>query len=270
MDGACLVERRRPGTRRIRRCAVRSAPGGTTPFDETVILEIRAAEGGADAAEFARQLVRMYQKAAQRQGHRCQLLRSQPAPGGIRMAVLAISGAGAWDWWAPEAGVHRIQRVPPTEKRGRRHTSAVSVAVLHAAQVPDLASAEVVGIDPREIVVETMRASGNGGQHLNKTESAVRIRHLPTGITVVCQDERSQHQNRLRALRVLQERLAELSRRRAGAAYREAVRRQVGTGARAEHHRTYNFIDGFVSDSRTGIRTQKLRDVLDGRLDLLR
>lgn len=212
-------------------------------------------------------MVRMYQRAAARRGERCETLRRQEAPGGIRYALLAISGHGDPGWWALEAGVHRVQRVPPTERRGRRHTSAVTVAVL----LPEGAAAPAhPEINPEDLEIETLRASGNGGQHINKTESAVRIRHRPTGITVTCQDERSQHQNRRRAMAILEERLHARYADERRSAYREAVRGQVGTGSRAEHQRTYNFIDGFVADSRTGKRTGQVQAVMGGRLDLLR
>jgi peptide chain release factor 1 len=229
-----------------------------------VIIEIRAGAGGEEAALFAAELLRMYQRYAERQNWRTEVLdQSVTSLGGMKEVILAVSGRGAYSRLKFESGVHRVQRVPDTEAQGRIHTSTVTVAVLPEAEEVD------VEIRPEELRIDTFRSGGAGGQHVNKTESAVRITHLPTGLVVTCQDEKSQHKNRERAMRVLRARLFDLYQR----AYAEEIsarrRSQVGTGDRSERIRTYNFPQGRVTDHRIGLTLYQLTEVLDGDLDPL-
>ncbi|RMD80042.1 MAG: peptide chain release factor 1 [Gammaproteobacteria bacterium] len=236
------------------------------PEDEArhLFLEIRAGTGGDEAALFAGDLARMYARYAERRGWRVETLSASPGEqGGYKEIVLRISGPGAFARLKHESGTHRVQRVPATESQGRIHTSACTVAVLPEPE-------EVaVRLDPAELRVDTFRASGAGGQHVNKTDSAVRITHLPTGITVECQDERSQHKNRARAMALLQARLLERERQRRRQEQDALRRSQVGSGDRSERIRTYNFPQGRVTDHRIGLTLYQLEQILDGDLDPL-
>jgi peptide chain release factor 1 len=235
------------------------------PNDQkNVIVEIRAGAGGDEAALFAADLYRMYVRYAERQGWRNELLSSSATDiGGFKEIIFMIEGRGAFSRLKYERGVHRVQRVPVTEASGRIHTSTVTVAVLPEAEETD------VVIHPDDLRIDTQRASGAGGQHVNKTESAVRITHLPTGIVVYCQDEKSQWKNREKAMRVLRSRLKDLYETQAANQIRDERRSQVGTGDRSERIRTYNFPQGRVSDHRIGLTLHRLEAVLDGDLDEL-
>ncbi|MEM6743291.1 MAG: peptide chain release factor 1 [Pseudomonadota bacterium] len=225
------------------------------------VLEIRPGTGGAEAALFAGDLLRMYQKYAERRGWRLEILEESAAEGGgLKELVAAIKGEGVFARLKRESGVHRVQRVPATESQGRIHTSAATVAVLPEAEEVDVA------LDPAEIRIDTMRASGAGGQHVNTTDSAVRLTHLPTGI-VVTASEKSQHQNRARALQVLRARLFDLKRQEADAARAADRKGQVGSGDRSERIRTYNFPQGRVTDHRINLTLYKLGEVMEGDLD---
>ncbi len=236
------------------------------PNDErNVFLEIRAGTGGDESALFAGDLLRMYLRFAERQHWRTELMSaSESELGGYKEVIVRIAGEGAYSRLKFESGVHRVQRVPETEAQGRIHTSACTVAVL-----PEADAVGDVDIDPEELRIDVFRASGAGGQHVNKTESAVRITHLPTGIVVECQDDRSQHRNRERAMQVLAARLKDRRTREAQA--REAAQRKslVGTGDRSERIRTYNFPQGRVTDHRINLTLYKLQQVMDGDLDEL-
>jgi len=225
----------------------------------SAILEIRAGTGGDEAALFAGDLWTMYQRYAQAQGWRTDILSmSETEIGGIKELVAEVQGRGVFAKLKFEAGVHRVQRVPVTEAGGRIHTSAATVAVLPEAEEVDFE------LDEGELRVDVYRASGAGGQHVNRTESAVRITHLPTGIAVAMQDEKSQHKNRAKALKILKARLFEIERERA-AAERSAERKgQVGSGDRSERIRTYNFPQGRVTDHRINLTLYKLDQVLAG------
>ena len=233
------------------------------PNDEkNVILEIRAGAGGEEAALFAAELLRMYQRYAERKGWKFEILDANDTGlGGFKEVVAKIEGKGAYSRLKYESGVHRVQRVPITESSGRIHTSTVTVAVLPEVDEED------IEINPEELKIETMRASGHGGQHVNKTESAVRITHIPTGIVVTCQNERSQHQNKATALKILRAKLYELAQREQHEKIQKERRAQVGTGERCEKIRTYNFPQNRVTDHRVGITIYNLPEVLDGDLD---
>jgi len=235
------------------------------PNDErNVFLEIRAGAGGDEAALFAADLARMYQKYAERQRWRVEVMDSSPTGvGGLKEAIFFVQGRGAWSRLKFERGVHRVQRVPATEASGRIHTSTVTVAVLPEAEEVD------VKIDERDLKVDVYRSSGPGGQGVNTTDSAVRITHLPTGLVVTCQDERSQLKNRAKALRVLRARLLERAQEEQAAAIAADRRSQVGTGERSERIRTYNFPQTRVTDHRIGLTLHRLPDVLEGDLDEL-
>jgi peptide chain release factor 1 len=231
--------------------------------DHDVFLEIRAAAGGDEAAIFAGDLYRMYSRYAERRGWAVEpLSESRGEHGGYREVISRVAGRGVYARLKFESGTHRVQRVPATESQGRVHTSTCTVAVL-----PEIAEVESVEINPAELRVDTFRASGAGGQHVNKTDSAVRISHLPSGIVVECQDERSQHKNRARAMALLRARLLDAERARA-AAERAAKRRlQVGTGDRSERIRTYNFPQGRLTDHRIELTLYRLDAIIDGDLD---
>ncbi len=227
-----------------------------------VLLEVRAGVGGEEAALFARDLVEMYLRFAQKKGWKAELISSSPTDlGGFREAVLEVKGRNAYPLLKFESGVHRVQRVPVTESSGRIHTSTATVAVLPEADEVE------VEINPKDIRVEVFRASGPGGQYVNTTESAVRITHLPTGISVSCQEERSQIQNRERAMKILRARLLALEEERRREEEAAARRAQVGTGERSEKIRTYNFPQNRVTDHRVGLTVYKLEEVLSGELD---
>lgn len=226
--------------------------------ERDVVLEIRAGTGGDEAALFAADLLRMYERYAGLKGWKVDVLEmSEAGTGGIKEVVANVSGAGAYARLKYESGVHRVQRVPATESQGRIHTSAATVAVLPQAEEVD------VDVRSEDIRIDTMRASGAGGQHVNTTDSAVRITHLPTGI-VVTSSEKSQHQNRANAMKALRAKLYEMERSRAASERAEARASQVGTGDRSERIRTYNFPQGRVTDHRINLTLYKLQPVLDG------
>ncbi len=230
--------------------------------DSNIYLEIRAGTGGDEAAIFAGDLFRMYLKYAESQGWRVEVLsQSEGEHGGYKEIISRILGKGAYSRLKFESGVHRVQRVPETEAQGRIHTSACTVAVL-----PEAGEIDEIQINPADLRVDTYRASGAGGQHVNKTDSAVRLTHLPTGIVVECQDERSQHKNRARAMSLLQARMMD-EKRRAAEQERAAERKSlVGSGDRSERIRTYNFPQGRVTDHRINLTLYKLDDILVGNL----
>jgi peptide chain release factor 1 len=231
--------------------------------DHDVFLEIRAAAGGDEAAIFAGDLQRMYARYAERRGWSVEILsESRGEHGGYREVISRIAGRGVYARLKFESGTHRVQRVPATESQGRIHTSTCTVAVL-----PEIAEVESVEINPAELRVDTYRSSGAGGQHVNKTDSAVRITHLPTGIVVECQDERSQHKNRARAMALLRARLLAAERERQATEKAEKRRLQVGTGDRSERIRTYNFPQGRLTDHRIELTLYKLDSIVDGALD---
>jgi peptide chain release factor 1 len=233
------------------------------PYAErSIIVEIRAGTGGEEAALFAGDLFRMYSRYAERRRWRVEVLAAHPTGiGGFKEIVFSISGRGAYSRLKYESGVHRVQRVPVTESSGRIHTSTATVAVLPEAEEVD------VVLKPDELEIETYRAGGAGGQNVNKVETAVRVRHLPTGIVVSCQDERSQFQNREKALRILRAHLLELRQRQQQEAIARQRRQQVGTAERSEKIRTYNFPQNRVTDHRIGLTVHRLDAVLDGDLD---
>jgi len=230
--------------------------------ERSAILEVRPAAGGDEAALFAAQLFAMYQKYAALRGWRCEVLEYDATElGGLKGGMAEITGRGVFARLKYESGVHRVQRVPATESQGRIHTSTVTAAVLPEAEEVD------VDIDENDLRIDVYRASGAGGQHVNKTESAVRITHLPTGIVVAMQEEKSQHKNKAKAMKVLRARLYE-QRRQSLHATRAADRRsQVGTGDRSERIRTYNFPQGRVSDHRINLTLYKIDRVMQGELD---
>jgi peptide chain release factor 1 len=232
------------------------------PADEKdIILEVRAGTGGDEAALFAAELVRMYSRYAESQSWKVEVLSSHlTGVGGVKEAILCIEGRGAYSRLKFESGVHRVQRVPVTESSGRIHTSTVTVAVLPEAEEVE------VQIDPKELRIDVFRSTGPGGQSVNTTDSAVRITHLPTGMVVSCQDEKSQHKNRAKALKVLRARLLELARAEKEAEISQARRLQVGTGDRSERIRTYNFPQGRVTDHRIGLTLHSLQRILEGEL----
>ncbi len=233
------------------------------PNDEkNIFLEIRAAAGGEEAALFAADLFRMYSRYAERKGWKVQVLDANvTGRGGFKEIVALIEGRGAYSRLKFESGVHRVQRIPETESGGRIHTSTATVAVL-----PEVEEAEVE-IRPEDLRIDVFRASGAGGQHVNVTDSAVRITHIPTGIVVQCQDERSQHKNKEKALRMLRAKLKEMMERQRQEEISEERRKQVGTGERSEKIRTYNFPQNRVTDHRIGLTLYRLEDILDGDLD---
>ncbi|MGC8718782.1 MAG: peptide chain release factor 1 [Thermodesulforhabdaceae bacterium] len=233
------------------------------PNDEkNVILEIRAGTGGEEAALFAADLFRMYARYAEDKGWKLEVLDKHVSEmGGFKEIIASIHGKGAYSRLKFERGVHRVQRIPVTESQGRIHTSAVTVAVLPEAEEVD------VEIDPSDLRIDVFRSSGPGGQSVNTTDSAVRITHIPTGIVVTCQDEKSQHKNKAKALKVLRSRLLDLKRQEQEAKIAQERRQQVGTGDRSERIRTYNFPQNRVTDHRINLTLYKLEEVLNGSLD---
>ena len=234
------------------------------PLDEAnIFLEIRAGTGGDEAAIFAGDLFRMYCRYAERMGWGIEILSaSEGEHGGYREVISRVVGRGVYSRLKFESGAHRVQRVPETESQGRIHTSACTVAVL-----PEPEEMEEIDVNPADLRVDTYRASGAGGQHVNKTDSAVRLTHLPTGIVVECQDERSQHKNRARAMALLKARLVDAERGRREAAQAQSRRLQVGSGDRSERIRTYNFPQGRVTDHRVNLTLYRLEDIMAGDLD---
>lgn len=232
--------------------------------DKNVIVEIRGGAGGEEASLFAGVLYRMYSMYAEAKGWKCEVLNSNPTElGGFKEISFMIEGEGAYSRLKFESGVHRVQRVPETESQGRIHTSTVTVAVLPEAEDVD------VEINPADLQIDTYRSGGAGGQHVNKTESAIRITHLPTGTVVECQDERSQYKNKDRAMKILRSRILEAEREKQHDAIAGERRAQVGTGDRSERIRTYNYPQGRVSDHRINLTLYKIESILNGDLDEL-
>jgi peptide chain release factor 1 len=232
--------------------------------DKNVFVEIRAGAGGDEAALFAGDLARMYSKYAERQRWKIEVMDSSPTGvGGLKDVILFVQGRGAWSRLKFERGVHRVQRVPVTESAGRIHTSTVTVAVLPEAEDVE------IKVDEKDIRVDVYRSSGPGGQGVNTTDSAVRITHIPTGLVVTCQDERSQIKNRAKAMRVLKARLLERAQDEQQAAIAADRRSQVGTGERSERIRTYNVAQNRVTDHRIGLTLHRLPEVLEGDIDEL-
>ena len=233
--------------------------------DNNIFLEVRAGTGGDEAAIFAGDLYRMYARYAESLGWGIEILSESPGEhGGFKEIISRIIGRGAYSLLKFESGTHRVQRVPATEAQGRIHTSACTVAIL-----PELEEVEAVELNPAELRVDTYRSSGAGGQHVNKTDSAIRITHLPTGIVVECQDERSQHKNRSRAMSLLKAKLLSAEREKQQSAQAQSRKLQVGSGDRSERIRTYNFPQGRVTDHRINLTLYKLDDVMKGNLDEL-
>ncbi|WP_029551893.1 peptide chain release factor 1 [Thermocrinis jamiesonii] len=236
------------------------------PTDErdtkNVILEIRAGVGGEEAALFAADLLNMYQKYAEEKGWKFSILTAQKTSlGGYKEVIALVEGKNVYSKLKYESGVHRVQRVPKTEAGGRIHTSTATVAVL-----PEVDETEVE-IDPKDLKIETFRASGAGGQYVNTTETAVRITHIPTGIVVSCQDERSQFQNKMKALKILYARVKDYYERQKEEQIAKERREQVGMGERSEKIRTYNFLQNRVTDHRINYTSHRLQDILEGKLD---
>ncbi|MGI6255997.1 MAG: peptide chain release factor 1 [Acutalibacter sp.] len=233
------------------------------PNDEkNVIMEIRGGAGGEEAALFAYTLYRMYTMYAEKKGWRTEIVSlNETELGGFKEVSFLVDGEGAYSRLKYESGVHRVQRVPETETQGRIHTSTATVAVLPEAEEVEL------DIDPKDLQIDTFRSSGAGGQHINKTSSAIRVTHLPTGMVVECQDERSQYKNKEKALKVLRARLLDQERKKASDQVAQERRSQVGTGDRSERIRTYNFPQARVTDHRIGLTLYKLDEILSGSLD---
>lgn len=230
--------------------------------DKDVIVEIRAGTGGDEAALFAGDLYRMYARYAEKNGWKLEQLSSSPSDvGGFKEVIFSLKGRGVWPRMKYESGVHRVQRVPVTESGGRIHTSTATVAILPEAEDVD------IDVDPADLKIDVFRSTGPGGQSVNTTDSAVRVTHKPSGIVVSCQDEKSQLQNKEKAIRILRARLLEAARKERQHAEAEQRRRQVGTGERSEKIRTYNFPQGRVTDHRIGLTMHKLDSVLEGDLD---
>jgi len=230
-----------------------------------LFLEIRAGTGGNESALFAGDLLRMYSRYAERQGWKVEVVSaSEGEVGGYKEAICRVVGAGAYSKLKFESGGHRVQRVPETETQGRIHTSACTVAVL-----PEADAASEIEINPAELRIDTFRASGAGGQHINKTDSAVRVTHLPSGLVVECQDDRSQHKNKAQALAVLAARLKDMRERAAQAREASARKSLIGSGDRSDRIRTYNFPQGRVTDHRINLTLYKIGAIMEGELDEL-
>jgi peptide chain release factor 1 len=230
--------------------------------DRSVVVEIRGGAGGEEAALFAYSLYRMYSMYAEAKGWKTEIVNvNETELGGFKEISFLVDGDGAFSRFKFESGVHRVQRVPETESSGRIHTSTVTVAVLPEAEDVEL------DINPADLQIDTFRSSGAGGQHINKTESAIRITHIPTGTVVECQDERSQHKNRDKAMKVLRSRILDAERQKQASAVAGERKSQVGTGDRSERIRTYNFPQGRVSDHRIGLTLYRINEILAGDLD---
>lgn len=230
--------------------------------DRNVIMEIRGGAGGEEAALFSGVLFRMYSMYAESKGWKTEILNANETElGGYKEISFMISGEGAYSRLKYESGVHRVQRVPETEAQGRIHTSTVTVAVLPEAEDVE------IEINPADLQIDTFRASGAGGQHINKTESAIRITHIPTGVVVECQDERSQYKNKDKAMKVLKSRLLEAKMQEQTDAMAQERKTQVGTGDRSERIRTYNYPQGRLTDHRIGLTLYRLEDILNGNID---
>jgi peptide chain release factor 1 len=233
--------------------------------DANIFLEIRAGTGGDEAALFAGDLLRMYARYAESKGWSVEVLsESAGEHGGYKEVISRVIGRGAFSLLKFESGTHRVQRVPATEAQGRIHTSACTVAIL-----PELAEVEAVELNPADLRIDTYRSSGAGGQHVNKTDSAIRITHIPTGIVVECQDERSQHKNRSRAMSLLKARLLSAEREKQQSQQAQTRKLQVGSGDRSERIRTYNFPQGRITDHRINLTLYKLDDVMNGNMEEL-
>jgi len=233
--------------------------------DKNIFLEVRAGTGGDEAAIFAGDLFRMYSRYAESKGFSVEVLsENQGEHGGYREVISRIVGRGAFSRFKFEAGTHRVQRVPATEAQGRIHTSACTVAIL-----PEIDEVTSVDVNPADLRIDTYRSSGAGGQHVNKTDSAIRITHIPSGIVVECQDERSQHKNRSRAMALLKARLLAMEQEKQQSAQAQSRKLQVGSGDRSERIRTYNFPQGRVTDHRINLTLYQLPNVINGDLDEL-
>ncbi|MBS0591015.1 MAG: peptide chain release factor 1 [Proteobacteria bacterium] len=233
--------------------------------EANIFLEVRAGTGGDEAAIFAGDLFRMYARYAETQGWRVEILSASAGEhGGYKEIIARVEGKGVFSKLKFESGTHRVQRVPETETQGRIHTSAATVAIL-----PEMDEIDDVELNPAELKIDTFRASGAGGQHVNKTDSAIRITHLPSGIVVECQDERSQHKNRARALSLLKARLTDEAQAKQNAAQAESRRLQVGSGDRSQKIRTYNFPQNRITDHRINLTLHRLPETLGGDLDAL-
>ncbi len=231
--------------------------------NSNIFLEIRAGTGGDEAAIFSGDLAKMYQRYAEKQGWNIEIINENRGEhGGYKEVIMRVSGQNVYSQLKFESGAHRVQRVPETESQGRVHTSACTVAVM-----PEVDSVNEIEINPADLKVDTFRASGAGGQHVNKTDSAIRITHLPTGVVVECQDERSQHKNRARAMSLLQSRLLAAEQEKQSAEQAENRKLQIGSGDRSERIRTYNYPQGRMTDHRINLTLYKLEDIMQGSLE---
>ncbi|WP_446809939.1 peptide chain release factor 1 [Methylomonas sp. 2BW1-5-20] len=231
--------------------------------NRNVFLEVRAGTGGDEAAIFSGDLARMYQRYAERQGWSTEIINENRGEhGGFKEVIMRIRGQNVYSQLKFESGTHRVQRVPETESQGRVHTSACTVAIM-----PEVDAVDEIDINPADLRVDTFRASGAGGQHVNRTESAIRITHIPSGVVVECQDERSQHKNRARAMSVLQARLMSAAQEKQHAEQSESRKLQVGSGDRSERIRTYNYPQGRLTDHRINLTLYKLEEIMEGGLE---
>jgi peptide chain release factor 1 len=231
--------------------------------NRNVFLEVRAGTGGDEAAIFSGDLARMYQRYAERIGWSTEIINENRSElGGFKEVIMRVSGQNVYSQLKFESGTHRVQRVPATESQGRVHTSACTVAIM-----PEVDSVDEIDINPADLKIDTYRASGAGGQHVNRTESAIRITHIPTGVVVECQDERSQHKNRARAMSVLQARLLAAAQEKQHSEQSENRKLQVGSGDRSERIRTYNYPQGRLTDHRINLTLYKLEEIMEGGLE---